>query len=281
MMRRRPVVIANEIRMRRSQHQGPFLVVEGRDDRLFMEQFTSPGSCKVVVAEGKQSVCEVIDILENDDFKGALGLIDSDFDRVEGGEATSPNIVKPEFHDLETMLICSPALDRVLSEVGSQDKLERFGKDVLEELIARALPVAHLRLYSVRNGLNLRFRGLKYSAWIDPVSFEAKVSSLIEEVKNHSQRLDMASEALAVGIREVETADLEPREICNGQDLIEVLSVGLRRVLGTNDASSVNGDKLRRYLRLAFSIQDFAASSLSREIRRWEAENDGFPLLRK
>ena len=38
-LRRRPVVIANEIRLKRSQHPGAFLVVEGRDDRLFWERY--------------------------------------------------------------------------------------------------------------------------------------------------------------------------------------------------------------------------------------------------
>ena len=206
-------------------------------------------------------------------------MVDADFDRVEGNTTSSPNIVKPEFHDLETLLMCSQALNRVLGEVGSLSKLESFQRDVVEELIVRALPIAHLRLHSLRNGLNLRFRGLKFSAWIDAVTFEFNVSSLIEEVKNHSQRLDLALKVLAAGMQEVENENLESREICNGGDLIEVLSVGLRRVLGTNDASTVNGDELRRYLRLAFSRQDFAASNLFKDFRRWEKDNGGFQIL--
>ena len=231
MIPRRPVVIANEIRMKRSQHKGSFLVVEGRDDRLLMEQFTSPEACRIVVATGKQNVCDVIDILDRANFAGVVGMVDADFDRIARNEPTSLNIVRPDFHDLETMLMCSPALGRVLGEVGSQSKLENVQDDVLKILIARAMPMAYLRLYSLRSSLNLKFRGLKYSPWIDPQSFETNVSRLIEEVKNHSQRWDLATEVVAIGMREVEDAHLEPREICSGTDLIEVLSVGLRRVL--------------------------------------------------
>ena len=281
MIARRPAVIANEIRMKRSQHSGAFLLVEGRDDRLLMEKFTSPEACKIVVAEGKQNVCEVIRILESTNFAGVLGLVDADFDRIEGTETASPNIVRPEYHDLETMLLCSPALDRILSEVGSQSKIENFQEHILKELIARALPIGLLRLHSLRTGLNLKFEGLQYSSWINPISFEANVRDLLQEVKNNSQRPDLVSEALTEGMQELGKACFEPRELCAGVDLIEILSVGLRRVLGTNQASAVNGVELRRYLRLSFSDQDFAASGLCKGIRRWEAANDKFHLLRR
>ena len=38
-MKRSPNVRANAIRLKRQEHGGSFLVVEGRDDRLFFEQF--------------------------------------------------------------------------------------------------------------------------------------------------------------------------------------------------------------------------------------------------
>ena len=122
--------IATEIRLTRSQHSGSFLVVEGRDDRLFMEGFTCRVTCNIMVAQGKQNVCEVIRILDESNFAGVLGLVDADFDRVESIPSRGPNILMPEYHDLETMLLCSPALDRILIEFGSQDKIDDFGENV-------------------------------------------------------------------------------------------------------------------------------------------------------
>ncbi len=145
----RPVAKANEIRMKRSLYKGSFFLVEGRDNRLFMHHFIG-SQCKIEVTQGKNAVCEVIEILDNDNnFTGALGMVDADFDRIEGKQDRGPNIVMPECHDLETMLICSPALDRVLVEFGSQEKLEDFEEDVLGALLKRALPAGHLRLYSL------------------------------------------------------------------------------------------------------------------------------------
>src|SRR5712691_6321032 len=107
MMHRRPIVVANEIRLKRSQHSGTFFVLEGRDDRLFWERFVDRTTCRIVVAEGKESVCEVVDTLDEDGFKGVIGLVDADFDRLEGRRPTSSNLVIGDSHDLECTLLRS------------------------------------------------------------------------------------------------------------------------------------------------------------------------------
>ena len=90
-----PHELANEIRMTRTQFSGSFLIVEGRDDRLFMVLFIALETCEIRVAYGKQNVCDVIDILDEDLFSGALGVIDADFDRIEGISSRSQNVAMP------------------------------------------------------------------------------------------------------------------------------------------------------------------------------------------
>src|SRR6267378_656553 len=99
---RRPVFIANEIRLKRSHHPGAFLVLEGRDDRLLNEVLTDRGACQIVVGEGKERVLDIVSILEHDGFPGVLGLVDADFDRI-NGVAYGPNVVVTDGHDLESM----------------------------------------------------------------------------------------------------------------------------------------------------------------------------------
>ena len=160
-------VLANTIQLRRQQHQGPLLIVEGRDDRLFMEKFVCQRTCKIVVGEGKDNICEAIAILQNSNFTGVLGVVDADFDRLGELPERGPNIVMPDYHDLETMLLCSSALSQVLIEYGSQEKLNDFGENVLDALIQRALMIGCLRLYSSQNDMKLRFNGLNYSLWVE------------------------------------------------------------------------------------------------------------------
>ena len=86
--------------MKRSDHQGSFLIVEGRDDRLFFQRFIEVGSCVIQVARNKQTVCEVIRILEANQFSGVVGVIDADFDRIEGSDWQSENLIAYDANDL-------------------------------------------------------------------------------------------------------------------------------------------------------------------------------------
>ena len=266
--------------MTRTQFSGSFLIVEGRDDRLFMVRFIALETCEIRVAYGKQNVSDAIDILDEDLFSGALGVIDADFDRIEGISSRSQNVVMPECHDLMTMLVCSPALTRVARELGSEEKLESLGKTILESLIEIALPIGYLRLHSIRAGLNLRFMGLTYSRWIGTRSFQADTGKLIEAVKNHSRRHDLSSDSLARAIADLHRANYVAYEICVGTDLVEALSIGLRRVLANRPAADVRPELLRSNLRLAYSDVEFRASTLMRVIEQWQSQNPRFQVLR-
>jgi hypothetical protein len=225
-------------------------------------------------------VLETMRILDDDGFQGALGLVDADFDRVQGKTETNPNVIMPNGHDLDTMLVFSPALNRVLIEVGSSDKIGRFGQNVLEALIERALPVAYLRLHSLRTRLGLKFRGLDYSAWIARSTFEPKYDDLITEVPNISQRHDLTPSHLEEAIQELREVEYHVGELCTGTDLIGILSVGLRGVLGSKRASDVTSEKLKSMLRLAFSEDDFTNSGLHEAIRCWEERSPWFRILK-
>ena len=139
-MRRKPIARANEIRLKRQQHNGCFLVVEGRDDRLVFEQYIDADSCAIVVADGKQNVAEVIHLLDEDCFTGVVGVVDADLDRLLDIELESNNIIVLETVDLEALLIQSSALERVLVELGSRGKIARFEKDVGRLFLKLRLP---------------------------------------------------------------------------------------------------------------------------------------------
>lgn len=266
--------------MTRSLFSDAFLIVEGRDDRLFMERFVASDTCQIRVAYGKQNVRSVVAILDDDRFDGALGMIDADFDRVTGIPIGSRNLVMPECHDLVTMLVRSSALDGVLREFGSEFKISRLGKAVLEALIEVTLPIGYLRLHSHSEGLNLTFRGLNYTRWIDRNSFQADTGRLIQTVKNISERHDLPSDALAKAVTDLQDANYDAYEICVGTDLVEALSIGLRHALGGRNARDVRGELLRANLRLAYSDDEFRASTLRRDVEGWQHQSPGFQVLR-
>ena len=275
-MTRRPVSIANAIRLKRSHHPGCFLIVEGRDDRLFFEQFVDSGDCAVQVADGKSNVVEVIDILDADSFPGAVGVIDADLDHVEGCSWQSRNIIVLETYDLEALLVKSRALERVLVERGSSEKITGRTKPPREELIDAAVPIGCLRLHSRRSELTLKFDGMRYAKFVDRDSLQTDVRKLVREVKNRSQRSDLAYDDTVQEILSIRSTVNDPWLVCCGTDMIEILGIGLRKALGTNDAGAVKPDLLRTYLRLAYERQELIDSRLGRDLREWAERNPVF-----
>lgn len=66
-------------------------------------------------------------------------------------------------------------------------------------------------------------------------------------------------------------------ELCRGHDLLDLLVLGLQRVLGSCDAREVTGAHLERELRLAFSQECLEMTALFQAIRAWERES-GCPI---
>lgn len=280
MKMRRPAVIANAIRLKRSNHKGSFLLVEGRDDRLFFEKFINLVTCKIVVVETKENVLDVIQHLEACGFPGILGIIDADFDRLEGASRVVTNLIVLETHDLETLLIRSNALDRVLVEFGSREKIENFARNIREALVCAAVAVGCLRLHSLRTRLNLKFQGLRYIMFIDSESLVVNDHFLVQQVLNRSQRSDLPIEPLKRAIKSLAMAGEDPWQICAGDDLISILSVALRRTLGTNNSKEVSTEILCKSLRLAYHDDDFAKTRLIIDLQNWSVSNPGYEVLK-
>lgn len=280
---RSEVVIANEIRLKRSQHQGVFVVVEGRADRLLYERFLDAQRCKFVTTDGKEKLSEVFRILDADRFTGVLGITDADFDRLEGILPDSPNIVRGDCHDVEALLIRSPALDRVLREFGSDKKIANFvtkgGMDIRHVLLTAASRIGCLRWHSLRVNLRLRFDGLQFSRFVDEGTLSVDTMRLIAAVKNLSQRPSLDNNELASVIGGIEAAKHDPWQLCNGHDLVSVLSIALRKTIGSQSATAVAVEMLERALRLAFEAVDFAATELHAAIHQWEQANTPFRVL--
>jgi len=137
------------------------LLLEGEDDHRFWDRRVSQG-CELVIGDGKQNVEGAVRRLDTRRFSGALGIVDADFDRLQGRALPSPNLLATDAHDLECVLLRSPALDGVLAEYGDRAKIRRFeatqGGTVRDALLARGLIFGRLRWLALRRGWNLPLR---------------------------------------------------------------------------------------------------------------------------
>jgi len=277
--------VASEIRMARgSSFSGAFLIVEGeKSDLKLYGQFVDRKSCRIIPAHGKKNVIDALDILENDDFEGVLAIVDADFWRLEGIEPPGPNLFITDTHDLETMILKSPALEKLLTEFGSVTKIkeltQQLGKSVRDILLDGGVQIGYLRWISHKKKLSLKFEGIVFSKFISNGTLVINVANMIIEVQNKSQKWDPNKEDLQRAVEELTNSNHDIWDVCCGHDMVCILSLGLHRVLGTNKSNMVGSEVIEKNLRLAYEAAYFFGTELYKSLTAWEKANQSFKVF--
>ncbi|MCY4225682.1 MAG: DUF4435 domain-containing protein [Bacteroidetes bacterium] len=256
------------------------MIVEGDHDSRFFKDFIDAKFCKITIAYGKPNVLQAISTLDLKSFSGAIGVVDADLDHILGSRTSSENIVVTDSVDLEALLIRSPALDRVLLEFGSEDKIREFGNDVRHALVEAATWIGAMRLYSYNQNLDLKFKDIRYRKFIDPKVLSIKIHEFVQQVLNHSQRNDLDVDSIVEELISIRQSCVNHWHLCLGKDMIEILSLGLKSRLGTKRAQDVRPEMIKKYLRMSFHHNDFHCSSLSQDIIKWESMNPDYRVLK-
>lgn len=271
-----PGTLVAEIKMSRMSHSGSFLLLEGGDDVRFWLRRTH-GDCEIVLAENKPNVVGGIVRLDRQDFDGALGVVDSDYDALMGVRRESRNVVATDAHDLECLLCRSEALGAVLAEFGVAARIRRFetasGLDIRHCLLERALVFGRLRWASLRHGDTSSLQKIRVPRFVDENTWEVDDEGLLHALQTESAG---TTETWAQRIAELPPAD--PWYVARGHDMVDILRIGLRKVLG-NIGPQVGRKEIARILRQAMSKEDLAATGLHADVRQWEGLNSPYHIL--
>lgn len=277
----KPDRIANRIRLLRTQslYTESFLIAEGDTDARVWKNLVDPTKCRVEIAHNKDNAIKVLNILDRDNFPGVLAIVDADFWILEGTVISSPNLLLTDTHDLETMLLKSPALEKVLAEHGSEEKIQRFGKDIRQTLLESAAIIGYLRWVSLKFNYCLIFENLDFKKFVDDKTLALNKSDLIKTVKNKSQKLALDDREIQQNMDNLKTDDRYLWYICCGHDLICLLSIALCKALGSCNSQKVEPNVLEQNLRLAYESSYFRNTQLYAAMQQWEKTNHPFQLL--
>lgn len=277
--------IANEIRMERTQHKGSFVIVEGDSDCKTYEQFFDDMECQVVIAKSKDNAIDAHLILKANSVRGVLTIIDSDFMKCLGISPPGKDILTTDTHDLETMILKSPAFEKLLKEYGSAKKITLFKethrKDILKTITNIGIFIGYLELLSIKDRLGLRFEGLSYRKFIEESTLKIDLKKLVTTIKNHSQQHSLNDAAIIKKITDIHKEKYNKWDICCGHDLMCILSYALRKTIGTNNAKDVKQDILEKCLRLSYEQDYFQSTNLYSFIKKWEMGSSPFVVMRK
>ena len=274
-----PGVLATEIKMNRMVHTGAFLVVEGISDKRFWTTRRA-SDCEIVDGEGKDNILGGIELLDREEFSGALGIVDDDGDTLLAIKLDSKNIVVTDASDLECMLLRSSALDVVLAEYGMQDKIQNFesteGQTVGLGLLHRGLIFGTARLAARQAHVQINSDAFAIRRFVSEETWEVDESEMMRiALRNSSpsaiRRFRLAKTALS---------EMDHWQIVQGHEMVKILRIGLKNRLGCIK-NSIGVQEIERTLRAAISQAELETTALWQRILDWEINNDGYSILKK
>ena len=263
----------DEIVFRRSLYQGTFVIVEGSSDLKFYSRIVMEEG--IVIASNKAMAIEILENLNLENAQDAVAIVDKDFDELREILPQIPNLFFTDSHDLETLLIESPALDKVLHEFGSIEKIKGLDQHVRDILLKAGCAIGYLRWISLQDALHLKFTSIDYSNFLDRKSLAIDESSLLKEVKKKSQSPTLNIQDLQKQLNALKDSNHDRWQVCRGHDLVEILRFGLLKAFGSEKASDVKIEMLERSLRLAYyGTSYFSQTKLYSALKEWEKQNN-------
>jgi len=284
-MEQTPDAVANEVIMIRRVCKVMILVVEGSSDEKAFRKFVACLDSEFIIAWGKDNVLGAMTILDDEGVVGVLGIVDADFWHLDGKSPSSLNVIVTDEHDIEMMMIRSKSFAHFITEVASRTKLEKFlanldVRDIRDILLERALLIGHLRRYSHTEKLNLQFNCLKFDTFIDRETISLNLEKLIEVVLALTSNSELDTGVVIGQVCELaEGFSADPYQVCCGHDVIVILSIGLRKCIGSKSKEGAKPEVLESQLRMSYDSDCFRQTQLFRAARDWESRNAPYTVF--
>lgn len=227
---KRPLL--GELFFRRDNFKGTLLLVEGPSDEQFWTPLVHKPDCYVMNCEGRSAVITTLRrfVEARTEDHGIVAVIDADWDRLDGVTPPHPSIFFTDGHDLETTLLSTRALARVVDTFGARDVIDRYEADTRTSIVDEFWRLGRLFgdirwLHHLRpnvKGLGEAghlVRQFTYeNTW--SVNFEGLIDHAVNTgIGSDPDHLGQLLEALPAG------ADVD---VCQGHDLVELLLIAFQ-----------------------------------------------------
>lgn len=299
-------------------HRGPFLVVEGNSDwKFFSKHVLDDSSCQRICITpkskdekvwGKATVIDVVKYSNESSIyqKKVIGIVDSDFEKIDKTKEFDkrdynfPNIFSTDTHDLETMVLETPALETFIKKYFDQDALSSLEKErgeACRELLLNAVKTLGLiAWYSKKydRGLSLNRDKLRYKdLFVDEFCLEPKeIAELLEELlkqinedrskKNgHEKIINKQWDLKRLTSPECQKHLEDIWNICRGHDLTAILTLLLAQIPNEKSREEIlsyykfveRRQEVEKLLIKCYKPEYFKETQLFISIHEWQQEN--------
>ncbi|MCY3780793.1 MAG: DUF4435 domain-containing protein [Chloroflexi bacterium] len=290
--------IANEIGVRQIQSRiygegETFVMVEGKTDEVLWEEFRSREDCTLYPAQGKDRIIAALGVTKKRGMQGVAGIVDADYWLItEADELGTKNLLYDDCcPDMESMLLCSPALKKVLRNNlynYDVDEMHQFAEKLTREAQRLAVEFGYFRLLNhLMNDYDLRCNTIRFEEVIDSDTLELDCEWVARRLAEDLS--DITGEQLLRQVSELRTQyPPDNPQLCRGKDIVEILAylLPLRfkaefgEDLPQGLTAAFQGRALSISLRSAYDSAYFKGTSLFHCIRKWECANEPYRILK-
>jgi hypothetical protein len=271
---------ANEVRLTRSQFNGVIIITEGPTDVRIYERLFGRETCRFVIAHGKENTVKALLILEKENFLGIIAIVDADFDRLDSKQYPSDNIMLTDFHDIDGMVLNSPALEKLLDKYTKSEKNPPTCSSILASAYRAAKPIGLLRWISLKENLFINFKSINYREIIDIFEFKINIDKLIALALDQNNHCIEDKETIKTEIESLLSSNIDEKQLCCGHDLVYIIFLAIRMRWGNRSFESLDYDYFCISLSLAYELSYFKSTKLYEQLKKWEENNPRFSFLR-
>jgi hypothetical protein len=261
------------------------LIVEGDADyKFFSACLEGIEHVNLVCAWGCENVKDIIEktdvLMQASEIKPTLGIIDLDYRIPLGKVPTSSNILFTDFRDLECMMFDSRSFNNVVAELASKDKLRKMGGVAAykRSVIAAAEVIARVRYYSQSVPLNVCFKKLDIESIICKNTLRIQDADLYKHLNARQgvsgcilRPTDQPASIVAVAQAKCQAGKqyfVSPMMLCRGHDLMEIIGISMKSLVGTLPSKECTGEKIEKAFRLSYPVY-FKKSQLAKGLQAW------------
>ncbi len=261
------------------------LLVEGDDDRKFFRSvLQGANKVNIVCCWGSDTVSasieEIDKIRQKSSFLPTLGVIDRDYRIALGLLPQSPNLLATDMRDLECMMFASPTFETVLLEFGSDTKIQKFGGLPKVAVAAQeaASTVGKVRFLSQAKRLNVSFKDVDLSKILDRKTLTINATDLKKHInaRQGSTGRSLTDEEFASADATCAAAKCDksqpyfghPLLLCRGHDLMEILAIACRSVIGSRSATESSRENFESFFRIGY-VAHFRNTQLAKAADAW------------
>jgi len=268
--------VANIVRMTRAvRPRASALLVEGSKDVRVYRNFTDEHACDVVPSEGRKNALGALALLRKSGESGVLVITDADFSVLFGTQINDPDVVVTDGHDLECMLVQSPALTKLLIEYDLAPS--QFAPDLAVSLAMAVQPLGYLRLAAFKFRLQLDFKAIDFRVFTTPgLTPGLDANALVNEVVQKNRPCGRTAAELQRMMSHLVNAAHDPWVVACGHDITALLALLLSRVV----KREVPPSTVERQMRLSYEAAHFKSTRLYAHIQGWEQRNPFYRILR-